>query len=96
MPTYDDYGYEKVPYKADAVQWDGTNTQRVIDLIGGDIRLYDNLYLVVRDGVGGIFTMTKGWWAVKGQNQVVKCYDDATFKIKYRNRERVTVQQYQD
>jgi hypothetical protein len=84
------YNYEKQPYQAQCLQWDGNNTEQVQELMGADVRLdlHEQVnvgrLLMVRTPDAGIFTMTPGWWIVKGQNGVVKCYNNETFLIKYR------------
>lgn len=77
--------HQKRPYRAHAVQWNGSNYHEVEALFAGTgsyPSLYDNHQIIVRS-MQRIDTLSPGWWVVKGENGVVKCYDDATFNVKY-------------
>jgi hypothetical protein len=74
--------HQKTPYLAEAIQWDGHNSAQVITLINADVRETEGKYLMVR-AANDIFTMVPGWWAVKGENGIVKCYSNDVFNVKY-------------
>ena len=87
--------HEKRPYHAHCVQYHGINTddnaQEVIDILTDKdtyATRYGNGALLVRfskplPGRRSIETLVAGWWVVVGENGVVKCYDDNTFRLKY-------------
>lgn len=82
MPN-DEFNYEKVPYYAFARQWDGRNTPEIVNILGDKVQVHDSKHLVVRYG-NDIYTLTLGWWVVRGENGKVKCYADDVFRTKYR------------
>ncbi|MFA5170397.1 MAG: hypothetical protein WC426_02445 [Sulfuriferula sp.] len=74
--------HAKRPYLAKAVQFDGSNSIEIADL-SSKIRLnWVGPALLMRLGIH-VRHMEVGDWAVKGENGVVKFYDDATFHVKY-------------
>jgi len=84
--------HEKRPYKATCTQFDGTNHAVIIATLSNQ-HTYATKYgtdcIMVRfdkpaKGVRGIETLTAGWWVCVGENEVVKCYDDYSFRVKYR------------
>lgn len=75
------YTHRKRPYRATAMQWNGENTQEILDSLPGASR-YDENHLMLRHAAG-ISTMSRGWWVVRGENSAVKCYSDGVFRIKY-------------
>jgi hypothetical protein len=74
--------YEKTPYKADAIQWDGRNSAEVIAMFD-EACLYDTDHIMIRYD-GSIVTLSHGWWVVTGENGYIKCYSDKVFRVKYR------------
>jgi hypothetical protein len=86
MPTH-----KKRAYNATCTQYDGWNDKEVLDLLN-DANTYAVKYgadsIIVRFSKASmpgraIETITPGWWVVAGENGVKKCYDDATFRVKY-------------
>lgn len=75
------YTHQKHPYRATAIQWNGQNTQELLDSLPG-ASLYGKNHLMLRHAAG-ISTLSLGWWIVKGENSAVKCYSDEVFRIKY-------------
>lgn len=72
--------HKKRSYRAHAVQWDGVNTWEICDMMPS-VTPYASALMVRYHG--GIKTMKKGDWAVKGEDGKVKIYSDEVFKIKY-------------
>jgi len=76
------FTHTKKPYLAKAVQFTGHNAIEIADL-SSKIRLsWVGNALLMRLGIQ-VRHMEIGDWAVKGENGVVKFYDDATFNVKY-------------
>ena len=73
--------HRKRAYKADAIQWDGTNTEVVFDAYPG-AELFGSRHIMVRHAEG-ISTLNIGDWVVRGENGEVKSYSDDVFKVKY-------------
>jgi len=86
------YTHQKRPYKATCTQFLGGNMEQVLLLLNNDTtdaHKYGEDCIMVRfnkpqRGRRDIETLVTGWWVVIGENEVVKCYDDATFRIKYK------------
>ena len=84
--------HEKRPYKATCTQFDGTNQDEIIGILSNDTTYatrFESSCIMVRfdkpaPGSRSIETLTAGWWVCVGENEVVKCYDDYTFRLKYR------------
>lgn len=76
------YNYQKKPYKAQAVQWSGTNTEEVVRMLKVESRLHDK-YLMLKHNNGDFSTLEVGHWVVRGENGEVKTYDNAIFCTKY-------------
>lgn len=84
--------HQKRPYKAKCTQYTGDNRAEIIALLS-DSNTFATKYsedcIMVRfnkapPGGRSIETLTPGWWIVIGENLVTKCYDDATFRLKYK------------
>ena len=58
--------HRKRAYKADAIQWDGTNTEVVFDAYPG-AELFGSRHIMVRHAEG-ISTLNIGDWVVRGEN----------------------------
>ena len=83
------YTHKKKTYYAMCLQWDGTNTDMVIELLdraGCDAHKYENdLMLRWRsDWVKpSIDMMHVGYWLRLGENDVLKIYSPEKFALKY-------------
>jgi len=82
------YTHQKHPYRAHAIQWDGKNTEEVIEVLtsaGADVQPHmECLMLRYKDRVNlNIDTMKITDWIVRGENGMVKCYTDKVFNEKY-------------
>jgi len=85
------YTHRKRAYHATCVQYDGWNTEQLLDLLNDEkIQAvpYGTEGIMIRfsepeAGQKVIDTISVGWWVVIGENGAKKCYDDQTFKIKY-------------
>ncbi len=75
------YNYQKRAYKAEALQWSGSNFDEIAELFP-TAEEYGNEYVIIRHQYG-ISTLQRGSWIVTGENGEVKAYKDAMFKIKY-------------
>ena len=79
------FTHQKHHYRARCLQWDGQNTHDILVALN-DRDTYASLHgtdhIMVRYDER-IETLEKGWWIVHGENGQVKCYPDATFKVKY-------------
>jgi hypothetical protein len=72
-------------YHATCLQWDGSNYADIEQLFADADALltpYSDDYIIVRFPER-IDTIKPGWWVRRGENGDVKCYDDATFRLKY-------------
>lgn len=80
-----EYTHQKRPYRAYALQWDGNNTDEVIEMlasIGALGTVYGAEHLMVRYDCM-IDTLVIGSWVVRGENNDVKCYSNEEFNVKY-------------
>jgi hypothetical protein len=75
------YTHQKRPYKGECIQWDGTNTAKVLEMCD-DAQLWGANSIMVRhkDGVSTLFPY---YWIVRKENGKIQCYDERTFNIKY-------------
>lgn len=91
MDTTQSYTHQKRPYQAVCTQFTGSNFEDLIAIFSqreDEAAKFGAHCLMVRfkkcpPGSSQIETLTEGWWVVVGENGVLKCYDDATFRIKY-------------
>ena len=74
------FTHQKKAYRALAVQWTGSNMEEIAALVP-NARLFRDSLMLRHEA--GIDTLSKGDWAVRGENGTVKTYDDATFRVKY-------------
>ena len=78
---------ERIPRRAEYIQWDGSNTQQVgLFLMAHelDVELWRE-YLMVRDRDGRIVhTIWGGGWVLEGEDGKIRFYTDYTFKSMYR------------
>jgi len=85
------YTHQKRPYHATCRQYIGDNPKDIIEALtdkntcatqyGADCIMVR--FKVIPPGGRQIETLTPGWWVVTGENGLTKCYDDATFRVKY-------------
>ena len=75
------YTHQKRPYRAQCWQWNGTNTQEIVQLFH-DAKIHDENHIMVRHG-NRISTLVIGSWIVRGENGQIKCYNNNEFNIKY-------------
>ncbi len=75
------YNCQKRAYKARSIQWDGTNTEEVLDVFP-NARLHGSNHLMVRHAEG-VSTLELGAYIVIGENGEVKAYTEETYHVKY-------------
>ena len=81
------FTHQKRPYRANAIQWTGDNTQAVFDALKGFSKdvypsVYNDNHIYIRHE-HGVTVIGKGWWVVTGENGDVKLYSDSVFNVKY-------------
>jgi hypothetical protein len=75
------FNYQKRPYKAECIQWDGLNGQEICAMFD-DAVLYGSDAIMIRHQAG-VSTVRLGGWVVRGENGMVKTYSDHDFTVKY-------------
>jgi len=86
------YTHEKRPYRAECTQFTDSNQDEIVGILNNGSAYaakYGHNCIMVRfdkpaPGRRDIETLTVGWWVCVGENEVIKCYDDNTFRVKYR------------
>lgn len=79
------YTHQKKPYRAYAIQWKEQNVGEILDALraqGLSAVWHAPNHIMIRDN-STIDTIQPGYWVVRGENGMIKCYDDTTFKVKY-------------
>lgn len=80
--------HERIPRRADCLQWDGKNTDEILgflakNLIIGELYCGNEYILIKQDGC--IATSIKhGIWILKGEDGVIWYYSDSQHKLMYR------------
>lgn len=78
---------ERISRKAASLQWDGNNTQAVMDRLAqhGMIgELYRDIYIQVYKDGSYSDTLNIGDWLVEGEDGKLRFYDDETHALMYR------------
>ena len=78
---------ERISRKAASLQWDGSNTQDVMDRLAqhGMIgELYRDIYIQVYKDGSYSTTVNVGSWLVEGEDWKLRIYDDETHALMYR------------
>lgn len=79
--------HERIPRRADCLQWDGKNTQEILarltqhDMIG---ELYRDIHIQVYRGGSYDDTLNIGMWLVVGEDSKLRLYTDDQHKLMYR------------
>ena len=79
--------HERISRKAVSLQWDGNNTQAVMDRLAqhGMIgELYRDIYIQVYKDGSYSDTLNIGDWLVEGEDGRLRIYDDETHALMYR------------
>ena len=76
------FTHMKRPYRAQAIQWDSSNTSEIMQMLSSTSRLY-NGKLMLKHKNGDFSTLSPTDWVVKGENGEVKRYSDEVFNTKY-------------
>jgi hypothetical protein len=76
------FTHQKRPYKALAIQWNGSNAEEVASLLKVEFRWYND-HLMLKHENGDFSTLKQSDWIVRGENGEVKTYTDYTFITKY-------------
>ena len=81
------YTHERIPRRADCLQWNGKNTQEVMarltqhKMIG---ELYRDIHIQVYRGGSYDDTLNIGMWLVVGEDGKLRFYTDDQHKLMYR------------
>lgn len=80
--------HERVSRKAEAYQWDGTNTDQVLGLLArhgmtGEL-FRNNQYIQVHYEQSYDSTLRKSDWLLVGEDSVLRFYSDEKFRLMYR------------
>ena len=79
--------HERIPRRADCLQWDGKNTDLVLarlaqhNMIG---ELYRDIHIQVYNGGSYDDTLNIGMWLVVGEDSKLRLYTDDQHKLMYR------------
>lgn len=79
--------HERIPRHADCLQWDGNNTQAVMDRLAqhGMIgELFRDIHIQVYKDGSYSTTVNVGSWLVEGEDGKLRFYDDETHALMYR------------
>lgn len=75
------FNYQKRPYRAVCVQWNGDNADEIINMLE-DAQVFREEYIVVRHQ-GGMHTLRLGDWVISGEDGTARFYTNEVFSIKY-------------
>lgn len=79
--------HERISRKAEAYQWNGENTDQVLDLLArhgmiGEL-FRDNQYIQVYHEQSYDSTLRKSDWLLVGEDSVLRFYPDEKFRLMY-------------
>lgn len=75
------FNYQKRPYRAMCVQWNGDNAADIIGMLDS-AHVFREEFIVVRQP-GRMHTLRLGDWVLKGEDGAARFYTNENFKIKY-------------
>ena len=81
--------HERISRKAEAYQWNGENTDQVLDLLArhgmiGEL-FRDNQYIQVYHEQSYDSTLRKSDWLLVGEDSVLRFYPDEKFRLMYQS-----------
>jgi hypothetical protein len=80
--------HERIPRRAECLQWDGENSEAVIELllrgglVGGLFR--ECSYILAREDGRVKCGISRGQWVLMGEDGKIRVYSDDEFKVMYR------------
>lgn len=83
-----EYNYERIPRRAECLQWDGKNTDEIFGFLAknsiiGELYRGNEYILIKQDGCIAT-SIRHGIWILKGEDGVVRYYSDSQHKLMYR------------
>ena len=82
------YNYERIPRRAECLQWDGKNTDEILGFLAknsiiGELYRGNEYILIKQDGCIAT-SIRHGIWILKGEDGVIRYYSDSQHKLMYR------------
>ena len=82
------YTHERIPRRADCLQWDGKNTDEILGFLAknsiiGELYRGNEYILIKQDGCIAT-SIRHGIWILKGEDGVIRYYSDSQHKLMYR------------
>lgn len=80
--------HERIPRRADCLQWDGKNTDQILgfltkhEMIGEVYR--EGKYIMIRSEQKYFDTLAQEMWLLEGEDKQLRIYENDTFKLMYR------------
>ena len=83
-----EYNYERIPRRAECLQWDGKNTDEILGFLAknsiiGELYRGNEYILIKQDGCIAT-SIRHGIWILKGEDGVIRYYSDSQHKLMYR------------
>ena len=83
-----EYNYERIPRRAECLQWDGKNTDEIFGFLAknsiiGELYRGNEYILIKQDGCIAT-SIRHGIWILKGEDGVIRYYSDSQHKLMYR------------
>ena len=82
------YTHERIPRRAECLQWDGKNTDEILGFLAknsiiGELYRGDEYILIKQDGCIAT-SIRHGIWILKGEDGVIRYYSNSQHKLMYR------------
>jgi hypothetical protein len=91
MPQNLDFNFQKTPYRAICIQWNGNNYDAIFEMLSRiapirSVQLFRECFIIVRyhEGITSLTsTLTHGDWAIKGEDGEPRFYKSDRFPSSY-------------